>query len=53
MLKNGLFQASEALCEAKEADPSSVHTHFLFYKLALMESDSETGDFLSFKWDFR
>ena len=43
-----LFQAKEVLCEAKEADRSSVHTHFLCYKLALMESDTETGDFIRF-----
>ncbi|KAK7493018.1 hypothetical protein BaRGS_00015748 [Batillaria attramentaria] len=38
-----LSQAKEALSEAKVADPSSVHTSFLFYKLALVEADLDTA----------
>ncbi|KAK7107797.1 testis-expressed protein 11-like [Littorina saxatilis] len=38
-----LSKAKEALSEAKEADPTSVHTHFLLYKLALLESDTEAA----------
>ena len=40
------MQAADALKEAEKHDPTSVHTQFTLYKLAMADSDVERGKYV-------
>ena len=45
-----LLQATEAVEEAKRHDPECPHTHYLAFKLALLQDQEEQGNSLTVKY---